>query len=99
MRGGGARVAALAESVAAAVGGAFLCLRFMRGKLSLNSIGQLTTIVGLGGMLPLAVTAALGAYFSQMMGSKRDFYTIWNGWYLRDLLGVLLVTPLKLCQN
>ena len=87
-------------NVVAPGAGALLCLRFTKVKLSLNSIGQLTTIIGLGAMIPLLVPAALGGYLSLMMGSKRDFYTIWNGWYLRDLLGVLMVTPLAIawCQ-
>ena len=84
------------SNVAAALAGAWMVQRVVPRSGLLNSVPRLLGILCLGSGVALAPTSAVGAFIVQLMGSKRDFFTIATAWYLRDLLGVLLITPIVL---
>ncbi|MEN9634916.1 MAG: hypothetical protein RL077_3320 [Verrucomicrobiota bacterium] len=84
------------SNVAAALAGAWMVQRVVPRSGLLHSVPRLVGILCLGSGVALAPTSAAGAFIVQLMGSKRDFSTIATAWYLRDLLGVLLITPLVL---
>ena len=84
------------SNIGSAVVGALLCQWIFPGKPSLDSVPRFLVVLCFGGLLALAPTAAIGANFTRLMGSKRDFVSICTSWYLRDCLGVLLATPLLL---
>ena len=83
-------------NLGSAIGGALLCQWISPGKPGLDSVPRFLVVLCFGGMIALAPTAAIGANFARLMGSKRDFFTVCTGWYLRDCLGIILVTPLVL---
>jgi PAS domain S-box-containing protein len=84
------------SNVAAALAGAWIVQRVVPRSGLLHSVPRLVGILCLGSGVALAPTSAAGTFIVQLMGSKRDFATIATAWYLRDLLGVLLITPLVL---
>jgi len=84
------------SNIGSAVVGALLCQWIFPGKPSLDSVPRFLVVLCFGGLLALAPTAAIGANFARLMGSKRDFVSICTSWYLRDCLGVVLATPLML---
>ena len=80
-------------NISAAFSGAWFYRRVYPGKPTLDSVSRLVALVCLGGIIAQLPCSLVGALFTKLGGSKRDYLTILTGWYLRDILGVLLVTP------
>lgn len=81
----------------AATSGVYLLRRF-RFKTSLDSAKNAFLFIFLGSLIPPAMSATLGT-LSLIQGnliSWSGFNSVWITWWLGDLMGILLFTPLML---
>lgn len=76
--------------------GAFLVNRFARGTRAFERAPDILKFMVLAGALSTAVSATLGVTSLSLVGlaSWDTFWTIWMTWWLGDLVGAVIVTPL-----
>ncbi len=88
-----------ATNTACGLLGAWLIKRFVPIEKGLYSLGNLFGVILLGGMIPFLFSALVGTWISTRVGARETFWNIWIKWYLSDLLGVILITPMVLPSN
>jgi signal transduction histidine kinase len=94
---GAAAGVALATTVEALLG-AFLLLRAVEGAPSSDRLRDVAALTALAGIVSPAVSALL-ATAGLLLGGEigpADIETTWLTWWIGDMIGVLLVTPLLL---
>jgi len=74
---------------------AHLVNKYANGIQAFSKARDVLRFVVLGGMLPSALCAILGAGLLCVRGSGRwsEFWVLWSVWCVGDLLGILILTP------
>ncbi|MFI5619788.1 MASE1 domain-containing protein [Streptomyces sp. NPDC051567] len=77
---------------------AFLMLRRAGFRTALDRLRDGVALVFLGGLLPMLISATVGAGLLVLSGSlpREEFWTGWSAWWAGDAMGVLVITPLLL---
>src|SRR5258706_10480499 len=75
--------------------GAYLLIRFAKGKYSLREPRQIWNFVILAGLASTMVSATFGVTSLTLAGFAKltDFAAIWITWWLGDIGGVLIFAP------
>ena len=76
--------------------GAWLIKRFLSIEKGLYSLRTLFGIIFLGGMVPCFFSAFTASWLSSGVSDRGSFLESGVHWYLSDLLGAILITPLVL---
>lgn len=85
-----------AANTASVLLGAWLIQTRVIKKGSLDSVEKLLGIVFFGGAIPFLISATIGTWIARNTGDRHSFGRIWEVWYVSDILGVLLMTPMAL---
>lgn len=83
-----------ATNATSALLGAWLIQRFLPPEGGFYSLQNLFGVIFLGGNIPFLLSATAGAWFAKLTGDASPFGDIWIPWYVSDVLGVILVTPI-----
>ncbi|MGW6944855.1 MASE1 domain-containing protein [Streptomyces xanthophaeus] len=77
---------------------AYLMLRRVGFRVGLDRLRDGLALVFLGGLVPMLISATVGAGLLLLTGSMpaSGFWTAWWTWWAGDAMGVLVVTPLLL---
>ena len=77
---------------------AWLMLRRAGFRTRLDRLRDGLALVFLGGLVPMLISASVGAGLLQLTGKlpHGGFWTVWWTWWAGDAMGVLVVTPLLL---
>ncbi|MEV6951157.1 MASE1 domain-containing protein [Streptomyces sp. NPDC051183] len=77
---------------------ACLMLRAVGFRTALDRLRDGLALVFLGGLLPMLISATVGAWLLELTGSLPGggFWTVWWTWWAGDAMGVLVITPLLL---
>lgn len=77
---------------------AFLMLRRVGFRIELDRLRDGVALVFLGGMVPMLISATIGAGLLELTDALPEggFWTVWWTWWAGDAMGVLVITPLLL---
>ncbi|MFD3806783.1 MASE1 domain-containing protein [Streptomyces sp. NPDC058611] len=77
---------------------ACLMLRRVGFRIELGRLRDGVALVFLGGLVPMLISATVGAGLLELIGALPDggFWTVWWTWWAGDAMGVLVITPLLL---
>ncbi|WP_436844053.1 MASE1 domain-containing protein [Streptomyces subrutilus] len=77
---------------------AFLMLRRVRFRVTLDRLRDGVALVFLGGLGPMLISSTIGAGLLLLTGSmpQSGFWIVWWTWWAGDAMGVLVITPLLL---
>ncbi|WP_328320821.1 MASE1 domain-containing protein [Streptomyces sp. NBC_00388] len=77
---------------------AFLLLRRVGFRPALDRLRDGVTLVFLGGLAAMLVSASIGCTTLAVTGKLplRDFWPVWSAWWAGDAMGVLVATPVLL---
>ncbi|MFD9355815.1 MASE1 domain-containing protein [Streptomyces sp. NPDC060031] len=77
---------------------AFLMLRRVGFRPALDRFRDGLALVFLGGLVPMLISATVGAWLLVLTDSlpQSGFWTVWWTWWAGDAMGVLVITPLLL---
>jgi signal transduction histidine kinase len=78
--------------------GATLLTRVARFRKDLGSLRDVLALIALAALLSTTVSALVGVSTLALLGTvaMADYDTVWLMWWLGDMMGVLVVTPLLL---
>ncbi len=79
--------------------GAWLIRRSATGDKNLDSLAKLIRIVLLGGMIPFLLSATIGTVIARKVGDQAPPLETWGNWYVSDVMGVVLIVPMKLLPS
>ncbi|MGW0750956.1 MASE1 domain-containing protein [Streptomyces sp. NPDC002587] len=77
---------------------AWLLLRRVGFRVALDRFRDGVALVFLGGLIPMLISATVGAWALVLADSlpQSGFWTVWWTWWAGDAMGVLVITPLLL---
>lgn len=76
--------------------GAWLVQQFIPTEVRFSSLRNLFGVIFLGGNIPFLLSATAGSWFAKATGDTSPYWDIWIPWYVSDVLGVILITPMVL---
>jgi integral membrane sensor domain MASE1 len=93
----GALAIAMGNTLEAWVG-ALLLLRVARFRNSLDSLRDVLALIGLAALVSTMLSATVGVSTLVMMGDVTpfDYTTVWLKWWLGDMMGILVFSPVLL---
>ncbi|WP_405789952.1 MASE1 domain-containing protein [Streptomyces sp. NBC_00029] len=77
---------------------AYLMLRRAGFRTELDRLRDALSLVFLGGLLPMTISATIGTWTLVLSGDLpvAQFWPVWSAWWAGDAMGVIVVTPLLL---